>query len=93
MSYIIKHGTKLQSFNAMECGTTKEERTLKLQTKWIREDDLTSECLKIQVLGPQTCYSCEFRDKPQQCSGVNIRKMGMNRKGHEIPLKNMKPFG
>ena len=92
MFYIVKHGTKYQSFNAVEWGTTKKEKMLKLQTKWIREDDLTSECWKIQVFGPQACYSCEFRDKTQQCSGVNIRKVGMNRKGHAIPLKNMKPF-
>jgi len=93
MSYIVKHRTKVQSFNAVEWGATKEEKMLKLQTKWIREDDLTSECRRIQVFGPQACYSCEFREKPQQCNGVNIRKMGMNRKGHEIPLKSMKPLG
>jgi len=74
----------------MVSGATKEERMLKFQTKWVRQDDITDECWSIQVLGFQACYECKFRDKPYQCSGVNIRRVGMNRKGLEIPLRNMK---
>jgi len=56
-----------------------------IESRTIKQSELTSECWGIQMAGPEKCETCEFRDTPE-CGGQDIRKTGKNKLGHAVPL-------
>ena len=57
-----------------------------METKTIKQSDLTSECWSVQFWGLDRCKTCEYKGK-KECGGKNIIKTKKNEKGLEVPLK------
>ena len=50
--------------------------------KIIKQGDLSSECLIVQMFGTSSCASCEYKNRG--CGGKEIRKTGKNADGIDI---------
>jgi len=50
--------------------------------KIIKQGDLSSECLIVQMFGTSSCASCEYKNR--DCGGKEIRKTGKNSKGLDV---------
>ena len=68
----------------VEYGTLTKDGVVNKRT--VTQTDMTSECWLIQFNGLSYCETCEFKDLPQECGGMNIRKTGKNEKGFKVPL-------
>ena len=56
-----------------------------MQTKTVKQNELTSECWSVQVWGLEYCDTCEYLNTAE-CGGKRIRKVGKNAQGHDIPI-------
>jgi len=56
-----------------------------MESKTIKQEQLTSECWGVQVWGPQGCEKCEYKDH-DDCGGKEIRVSGKNSNGFKVPL-------
>ena len=56
-----------------------------MESKTIKQSELSSECWSIQMWGKEACETCNIKDT-SECGGATIRKTGKNEKGMEVPL-------
>lgn len=54
-----------------------------MESRIIKQEDLTSECWSIQFEGLKACQCCEYKNS-SNCGGKDIRKKLMNKKGIKI---------
>lgn len=97
---IDKNGGNWQDFNigsvyeplfaseACDCEVIKSNLKT-VETKIIKQADLTGECWLVQFRGLEACKTCEFKGT-DQCGGKEIRKTLKNEKGILVPLSNQK---
>jgi len=51
--------------------------------KTVKQANLTSECVLIQMFGKSACLTCDVRGT-KECGGKKIRKTGKNSKGIDV---------
>ena len=56
-----------------------------MQTRIVKQANLSSECWNIQIWGIDTCDKCKFRGR-RACGGKQIRKTLLNNKGIKVPI-------
>ena len=57
-----------------------------VQIKTIHQNNLSSECLLIQVWGPAACLECKSQNK-SSCGGKKIRLTMKNEKELSVPVE------
>ena len=56
-----------------------------MESKIIKQNDLSSECWNVQIWGFKRCEKCKFRYS-KKCGGLKIRQTGKNELGKKVPI-------
>ncbi len=56
-----------------------------MQSRMVKQANLSSECWTIQFWGLSACKECQYKGK-RECGGKNIIKTLKNKKGIEVPV-------
>ena len=56
-----------------------------MESKSIKQADLSLECWNVQIWGLEKCKKCELKNT-RECGGKKIRKTGKNELGKKVPI-------